>query len=186
MSLFDEKKEELKGFLQGKGLSDEYTTRLVNHKIYVDTNGQQGESFEAKDLEIMPKNLEDVELMGAYLGFADFSGCNLSHADLRKTKLDETNFENAIFKGVHITKDSLDDIPQGRLSGVDLSTVILYKDNGATFSTDESKEYLGKRMNEETKITNLPSKSGVIPTNLQHHKTVQLQPVTAGMTHKTK
>ncbi len=114
---FDEKKEKLEGFLQGKGWEDDFTSSYINHQLFLE-NPETGSPFEALPNERMPQNLIGAILQNSYLQKADFSGSDLTNADLRGAKLSGANFDETRLAKTKISVDEFNNLPKGTFKNV--------------------------------------------------------------------
>jgi len=111
---------------------------LLEHKMWLDTEGNEGKRADFSDTQLC-----DIELVDAYLAEAcfidadlqrvDFSGANLdkaefNHANLRWAILDDVRCTNAIFTKADLSEATLHN---AYLGGADFSKAIL---SGADFS----------------------------------------------------
>ena len=65
---------------------------LDNHKLWLKTNGKQGERADLSSANLSYANLRYANLSYADLRYADLSSANLRSADLRSAELDYSTF----------------------------------------------------------------------------------------------
>ena len=88
---------------------------LEQHKLWIETNGKQGERANLKgaflyDAILCDANLTGANLTGANLYRANFAGANLSGAILRGANLTDANLSGAILRGANLSGAILPDI----------------------------------------------------------------------------
>ena len=72
---------------------EELNAILKNHKLWLETNGEEGVKA-----DLSRANLKWVDLSGASLRGADLSGANLRGANLKWADLSDTDLRGADFK----------------------------------------------------------------------------------------
>lgn len=110
----------------------ELKTVLLNHKAWLDSNGQGGERANLKDYrlkgavllgaDLRNANLEGAYLYGAYLKNSNLENCNLQGANLRGANLRWANLKNADLKNANLMRADLmqADIKNVRFEGANL------------------------------------------------------------------
>ena len=68
---------------------------LDNHKLWLKTNGEQGERANLRSANLSSADLSSADLSSADLSYADLSYANLSYADLSYADLSYANLSSA-------------------------------------------------------------------------------------------
>lgn len=102
---------------------EELNAILKNHKLWLETNGEEGVKA-----DLSRANLKWVDLSGASLRGADLSGANLRGANLKWADLSDTDLRGADFKWADLSDADLRgaglkwaDLSKANLRGVNLS-----------------------------------------------------------------
>lgn len=137
---------------------------IFKHFNYLDVAGC---TLNAKDLygaNFSGANLSKSDLGICFLRNVDFEGANLAGADLSHSTLDLAQLGDADFRGANLVRASLfmtslegADFSKANLSRADLSDISFDQDTkflganitGATFDSDEDKQIILKRVNDE-------------------------------------
>ena len=95
---------------------------LEQHKLWLDTNGVQGERA-----NLGGADLEDADLRRANLRRADLNGADLTGAILYSANLEGANLEGANLSGAYLTDANLTDanLTDANLTRADLTNTIL-------------------------------------------------------------
>ena len=103
---------------------------LEQHKLWIDTNGNQGERATLSKADLSGANLFEADLSKADLSGANLSGAylfraNLSEADLSKADLSEADLSEADLSGANLSEADLSEanLSKADLSGADLSHI---------------------------------------------------------------
>lgn len=94
---------------------------LEQHKLWVESNGEQGQRANLQKVDFQNANFQEAFLQSANLQGANFQDANLQHADLWGTDLQDTDFRRANLRATNLAKAKL----QGtNLQGVNLKKAI--------------------------------------------------------------
>lgn len=96
---------------------------LDAHKLWLDSNGEQGTRAALRHADLRHADLRYADLSSADLGYADLRAANLSGADLRAVNLGEANLRGANLGGANLAWANLGGASLGgaNLGGADLS-----------------------------------------------------------------
>ena len=95
---------------------------LEKHKLWIESNGVQGNCANLRDADLNGANLTGADLLGAYLKGANLKGANLWGANLRRANLTGANLTRANLHGADLTRA---DLTGANLTGADLTRAIL-------------------------------------------------------------
>ena len=76
---------------------------LQQHKLWLDTKGEEGKRANLMGADLRYTNLRNANLIGADLRFANLRGANLVHADLRDANLEVADLEGVDLTGVDLS-----------------------------------------------------------------------------------
>ena len=99
---------------------------LDNHKLWLKTNGEEGEKADLSRANLSYADLSGANLSGADLSYADLSGANLSRANLSGANLSGADLSYADLSGADLSRANLSG---ANLSGADLSYADLSRAN---------------------------------------------------------
>ena len=80
---------------------------LDNHKLWLKTNGEQGEKANLRGANLSEADLSEADLSEANLRGADLRWANLSETNLSETNLSEANLRGADLRGANLDFSSM-------------------------------------------------------------------------------
>ena len=81
---------------------------LDNHKLWLKTNGEQGERADLRSADLRSADLSSADLRSADLRYADLSSANLRSADLRSADLRSADLRYADLSSADLRYANLD------------------------------------------------------------------------------
>ncbi len=166
---------------------------LANHKLWIDTNGKQGNFANLRgaylsgaDLagaNLYHADLSDADLTGAYLRDAYLTRADLTHADLTGAYLRGANLTRADLRGADLRGADLRgaDLRGADLTGANLLDAILTdaKIDGANLTgADLTNTVLDEKKNGETKM-NMENENGFILSSEEKDMVLEYRKKTA-------